>query len=129
MKVDKIKKSDVEDCIRKSKGFIYPIAKKLGVDWTTAKKLIVMHGLEPLLAEQNEIVLDIAEIKLVENINNNDNNAIQFFLRNKGKSRGYENKASIEVKNTEEIDISKLTDAEKISYLTLRKKSMGISNE
>jgi len=36
-----------------------------------------------------ESLLDLAESKLMENINKNDNTSIIFFLKTKGKKRGY----------------------------------------
>ena len=44
-----------------------------------------------------EGLLDLAESKLLENINNNENVAIIFYLKTKGKQRGYIEKQEIEV--------------------------------
>ena len=44
-----------------------------------------------------EGLLDLAETKLLENINNNENVAIIFYLKTKGKSRGYIEKQEVEV--------------------------------
>ena len=43
----------------------------------------------------NEGLVDLAESKLFENINNNDNTCILFFLKCKGKSRGYRERQEI----------------------------------
>ena len=45
----------------------------------------------------NEGLLDLAESKLLENIQNNDNVCIIFFLKTKGKKRGYDEKHQIEL--------------------------------
>ena len=45
----------------------------------------------------NEGLVDLAESKLFENINNNDNTCILFFLKCKGKSRGYRERQEIEL--------------------------------
>ena len=44
-----------------------------------------------------EGLVDLAESKLFENINNNDNTCILFFLKCKGKSRGYRERQEIEL--------------------------------
>ena len=44
-----------------------------------------------------ESLLDLAESKLLENINNNENVAIIFYLKTKGKQRGYIEKQEVEV--------------------------------
>ena len=44
-----------------------------------------------------ESLLDLAESKLLENINNNDNACIIFYLKTKGKKRGYIGKQEVEV--------------------------------
>jgi len=42
-------------------------------------------------------LLDLAECKLLENIENNENTAIIFYLKTKGKKRGYIEKQELEV--------------------------------
>nr|DAI47252.1 MAG TPA: Sf6 terminase small subunit gp1, octamer, DNA-binding, CAPS buffer.65A [Caudoviricetes sp.] len=46
-------------------------------------------SLQDLLAEADESMLDFAESKLIEHINNNDTTCLIFFLKTKGKKRGY----------------------------------------
>lgn len=45
--------------------------------------------LQELIEEADESLLDFAESKLVEHINNNDITSLIFFLKTKGKKRGY----------------------------------------
>ena len=45
--------------------------------------------LQELLSEADESMLDFAESKLIEHINNNDITSLIFFLKTKGKKRGY----------------------------------------
>ena len=42
-------------------------------------------------------LLDLAETKLLQNIENNENTAIIFYLKTKGKKRGYIEKQEVEV--------------------------------
>lgn len=54
--------------------------------------------------DAQESLIDLAESKLVENIKDNDNTSIIFFLKTKGKKRGYIEKSEVEhVKPISEI--------------------------
>jgi len=56
--------------------------------------------------DAQESLIDLAESKLVENIKDNDNTSIIFFLKTKGKKRGYIEKQEIEhTKPFEDIDL------------------------
>ena len=56
-----------------------------------------------------EGLLDLAESKLLENIRNNDNTCIIFYLKTKGKKRGYDERQTIEIKKPfEEIGFEDL---------------------
>lgn len=68
------------------------ISRKTFYDWRNTRK-----GLSDALDEVDESVLDYAESKLVEHINNNDLQALIFFLRTKGKKRGYVEKTESDV--------------------------------
>ncbi len=46
--------------------------------------------------DAQESLIDLAESKLIENIQDNDNTSIIFFLKTKGKKRGYIEKQEIE---------------------------------
>ena len=53
----------------------------------------------------NEGMIDYVQSKLLDNIDNNDTTAIIFFLKTKGKSRGYDEKHQIElIRPIKEID-------------------------
>ena len=55
--------------------------------------------------DTKESLIDLAESKLMENINGNDNTSIIFFLKTKGKKRGYVEKQEVElIKPIDEID-------------------------
>ena len=57
----------------------------------------------------SESLLDLAESKLLENIKKNDNTAIIFFLKTKGRKRGYNESTQLElVKPISEINFDEL---------------------
>lgn len=68
------------------------ISRKTFYEWKEKKKKL-SEGLEAA----EEAIIDFAESKLVEHINNDDVQALIFFLRTKGKKRGYVEKTEAEV--------------------------------
>lgn len=88
----------IKKAIEDSGGLYTQIAAKLGCSWHTAKTHVEKHE-ETLKAYEAEAesVLDVAESKLFENIQENDNTAIIFFLKTKGKNRGYCERKEIEI--------------------------------
>lgn len=68
------------------------IARKTFYEWREKKKKLA-EGLEAA----EEAIIDFAESKLVEHINNDDVQALIFFLRTKGKKRGYVEKIETDV--------------------------------
>lgn len=105
--------AQIEKAITKSRGIVSNIAKSLKVDWGTAHNYIKKYNLQSNLQNQRESLLDLAESKLIENISNNDNTAIIFFLKTQGRGRGYNER--VEVATTKEnvlFDMSVYTDDE-----------------
>jgi len=68
------------------------ISRKTFYEWKEKKKKLA-EGLEAA----EEAIIDFAESKLVEHINNDDVQALIFFLRTKGKKRGYVEKVESDV--------------------------------
>ena len=68
------------------------ISRKTFYEWKAKKKKLA-EGLE----EIDESILDWAESKLKEHINNDNLQALIFFLRTKGKKRGYVEKTETDV--------------------------------
>jgi hypothetical protein len=76
--------------IHESKGLLTLAAKKAGVTyWTLWKYTKDYPTVAKAVEESKEGLLDLAEAKLYQEINNNNMTAIIFFLKTKGKSRGY----------------------------------------
>lgn len=94
----------IKKAIDGSGGLYTQIAKKLRCEWHTAKTYVEKHE-ETKKAYDTEMEsnLDLAELKLLENINDNDNVAIIFYLKTKGKKRGYVERLELETKNQQPI--------------------------
>lgn len=87
----------IKKAIEDSGGIIATIAERLGCEWHTAKKYIeASEDTKRAYEAETESVIDLAESKLIENIGANDNTAIIFYLKTKGKKRGYIEKTQLE---------------------------------
>ena len=87
----------IKNAIADSGGIIATIAERLGCEWHTAKSYIEKYEETKAAYEtESESVIDLAESKLIENIQANDNTAILFYLKTKGKKRGYIERNEIE---------------------------------
>lgn len=60
------------------------------------------------VTEVKEQAIDIVEAKLMERIDNGDTTAIIFFLKTRGRKRGYSERTTTEI-SLHDIDITKLT--------------------
>lgn len=79
-----------EDAIRKAGGFISHAAKQLGISQPALSKRIGRSArLKQVLDDTREQYLDLAESKLLKKIQDEDLGAICFYLKCKGKERGY----------------------------------------
>lgn len=68
------------------------IARKTFYEWKAKKK-----KLADALEEVDESLIDFAENKLMQHIQNDDLQATMFFLRTKGRKRGYVEKTESDV--------------------------------
>ena len=85
-----IKKEQFLEALEKSMGIISQAAKKIGIDRTTPYKW--MREDEDYDAQVKELLnvsLDFVEGKLFEAIDKNNITGIIFYLKTKGKHRGY----------------------------------------
>lgn len=85
-----IKKEKFIEALEQSMGIISHAAKKIGVDRTTPYRW--MREDEEYKSRVDEVLnvpLDFVESKLFEAINHNNITAIIFYLKTKGKHRGY----------------------------------------
>jgi transposase-like protein len=106
-KTDK-KKSDFLIALKNNNGNISEACQAINIGRQTYYSWIEKDETFKQDAEDaQESLIDLAESKLVENIKDNDNTSIIFFLKTKGKKRGYIEKQEIEhVKPFEDIDFN-----------------------
>lgn len=85
-------------------GIISAIAKKVGCDWHTAKKYITEHPtIKRIYDNECEGVLDLAEVKLIEQVRDGQSWAIKYMLSTKGKDRGYTERQEITGKDGDSV--------------------------
>jgi hypothetical protein len=77
-------------------GIISAIAHRVGCTWHTAQRYInTMPTVKQAYDDECEKLLDRAEAKLIEHINEGDMTAITWYLARKGKHRGYTERQEI----------------------------------
>lgn len=84
------KKEHFIEAIKGSGGFKTTVAKRLGCSYTLVQiRLKEDPELQALLDEEFEVQLDNAETVLQELINEKTPSAVYFYLKTRGKHRGY----------------------------------------
>ena len=85
------------EAIRNAGGFITVAAKQLGMSHPALSKRVKnSEALQQVLNETKEQYLDLAESQLVEAVKDRESWAICFYLKCKGKDRGYVEKQQID---------------------------------
>jgi hypothetical protein len=80
----------IRDALTTCKGMVYVAAARLGCSPNTIKaRLEKSPALQAVLDDAAGMADDLAELKLFEAVQAGQPWAIQFFLKTKGKSRGY----------------------------------------
>jgi hypothetical protein len=90
-------KEAIKNAIEQAHGLIKPAATSLGV---TRKTLYVWinddEELKDLVMQERESLIDLAESRLFQNVNDGDTVSILFALKTLGKNRGYIEKQEID---------------------------------
>lgn len=112
-----------------SMGFINTIANRSGVSWHTAKNKIEGNKkLKKAYEEELEKKLDFGETQLMKNIKEGKETSVIFFLKTKGKQRGYVEKQELE--HSGDIERSVTVNVENLNKDELEALSkLKISNE
>ena len=91
-----LKKEQFIEALEQSMGIISHAAKKVGVDRTTPYRWMKEdEEYRRRVEEVSAIPLDFTESKLFEAINDGNITAIIFYLKTKGKNRGYVERTEI----------------------------------
>lgn len=89
----RFKAETVIEAIQGSNGIITNIAHRLGCSRATALRFVnKWECTRQALDDETQSVLDAAESKLFQQMNNSEPWAVQFLLKTKGKHRGYTEK-------------------------------------
>jgi len=90
--------AECEIALEKAGGFISRAAKMLNITTgALSRRIKRSKKLQELKAEIDERYLDLAESKLINKINKEDLGAICFYLKCRGKERGYIEKQIIDL--------------------------------
>lgn len=101
----------IADALNEADGLMSRAAKILGCERHTIQRRAEKSDvIQAALSQANESVIDKAENRLFEAIDNGEPWAIKFFLAYKGKSRGYQDSKKIEVKPTQEQAATRIPD-------------------
>lgn len=80
----------VADALTQAKGFVSVAARNLGCTDQTVRNYIERYAVcKQAVTDAREAMIDYAEGKLYQNIQNNDTVSILFFLKTQAKHRGY----------------------------------------
>lgn len=113
MKRKKIANETVLKVFKSKVGNISATCDALGIDRSTFYNWRRKYPeLDEMLKGQEESMIDFAETRLMEKINDGDLTAIIFFLKTKGKKRGYIEGREIDANVTTGIDLKPLTKEE-----------------
>lgn len=95
-KKPKFSAKEIEHALRESAGLQYIAAQKLKCAPSTVTNYVKRNKhLQRVVEECQQGVLDLAEGKILEKIRDGDIAAIIFFLKTKGKNRGYTERQEI----------------------------------
>jgi hypothetical protein len=107
-------KDEVLEAIRGSNGIITNVQRKLEasrgqkISWdTTAKYVDKWEETKTALQSEKEAVLDMAEHNILKDIiDRHDVGTSKWYLRMKGKERGYEDTAKLQLDGTDPLNIN-----------------------
>lgn len=104
------KAADIADALTKSKGIVSQAAKMLGCSRVTIYKYIKEYAtVQQAVEDARESIIDFAEVKLYEQINEGNMTAIIFFLKTIGRNRGYVERQEVTGANGGAIEVKHVT--------------------
>ncbi len=116
MRTPRYRVEQIAEALRASAGIYTGAASKLRCSPQTIKNYVQRHKVLQALAEEiRDATLDLAETQLVRALNDGNLTAVIFYLKTKGKERGFTERAEITGASgaaIEVIDVTRLTDEE-----------------
>lgn len=104
--------ADMEAALKQTSGNVSAAARGLGVGRATLyRRIAESPGLQEVLADAREELVDLAETMLRRNVMDGNMQAIMFALRTLGKNRGYVERTVTTTENLA-VDMSALTDGQ-----------------
>ena len=101
-----MKQTDVLKAIKGSGAVMSTIAKRLDCAWYTARKYVnEWEATRQAYEDEEQMILDLAESKIYESINNGNTQDAKWLLATKGKKRGFTEKQEVEHTGIPEITI------------------------
>lgn len=105
-----IQKKAMIEALEKSLGIVTTACKQVGIHRSTHYEWYKTDDkYKQEVDDISDVTLDFAESQLHKQINEGNTSATIFFLKTKGKKRGYIEKNEIEIIN-DEIDLSSISD-------------------
>lgn len=84
--------------LEESRGIVAPACRKAGIGRTQFYKWLKEDkAFADAVADIEEVQLDYVEEKLLQNVEKNDTQSILFYLKTKGKRRGYTERTEVKV--------------------------------
>jgi poly-gamma-glutamate capsule biosynthesis protein CapA/YwtB (metallophosphatase superfamily) len=104
------KKSAMLEALKKHLNIVTTACKDVGIDRSTHYEWLKNDpDYKAKVEALDDVVLDFAESKLHQSINNGSDTATIFFLKTKGKKRGYVEKQEITQTNLN-VEVAEVTD-------------------
>jgi len=92
----RVKKATVLEAIRGTGGIVSQIAKRLSVDWSTARKYInAWDETKKAFEDERETILDMAESTLFKSVKDGNSQDAKWVLSTLGKNRGFSERQEI----------------------------------
>jgi len=105
-----LKKSAMLEALKKHLNIVTTACKEVGIDRSTHYEWLKTDSDYKAKVEAlDDVVLDFAESKLHQSINNGSDTATIFFLKTKGKKRGYIEKQEITNTNLN-VEVQEVTE-------------------
>lgn len=106
-KYSDIKKGQVLNAIKGSYGIVLTVAKKLGCESRTAKKLIDRwEETRAAFEDEGDHILDISENQVYKAVLEGDIATAKWILSRKGKHRGWNEDNTLKLSNAEPLNIN-----------------------